>query len=364
MPAITLRALLLWLTTVAASAQSPSSAEPTTSTPPVAGSAVVVRLVSGDVLCGELVSESADAIVLKHPLFGQVTLARSSVSSVTTPPPPQAPESKGAQAPAEVAVVAADVSLGNAASSAPAGEAAAKADAAAAQKAADAPKQEEKPPPSKWKFTVAANLNYVDANVEQLDFRVAGSAVYDDPDVEKLKLDVEYFFRNVDSAQTDNNLLVTGVYDYFIKESRWLLFGKVQGQMDQLQNWEQRLSGWGGAGYRFYIAPPVGLTGKIGAGATREFGSINETRAELYGQLEGKWIISDVQTLEASAWIAPSFNDFSQYLVLTRAEWSMKIDPSLGLSLLGGIRWQFQSQVPAGENPDDTRVYAGLKLDF
>jgi len=45
-------------------------------------------------------------------------------------------------------------------------------------------------------------------------------------------------------------------------------------------------------------------------------------------------------------------------------EWSMKIDPSLGLSLLGGIRWQFQSQVPAGENPDDTRVYAGLKLDF
>jgi len=60
--------------------------------------------------------------------------------------------------------------------------------------------------------------------------------VYDDPDVEKFKLDVEYFFRNVDEAQTDNNLLVTGVYDYFIKESRWLLFGKVQGQMDQLQN--------------------------------------------------------------------------------------------------------------------------------
>ena len=80
--------------------------------------------------------------------------------------------------------------------------------------------------------------------------------------------------------------------------------------------------------------------------------------------MEGKWIISEVQTLEASAWIAPSFDDFSQYLVLARAEWSMKIDPTIGLSLLGGVRWQFQSQVPAGQNPDDTRIYAGLKLDF
>lgn len=330
---------------------------------PTPGSAVVVQLVGGDVLRGELVSESADFIVLKHPILGEITLARANIASVAVPPPPQGTESKGAQAPAEVAVVAADVSLGNAASSAPAGEAAAKADAVAGQKAGDAPK-EEKPPPSKWKFTVAANLNYVDANVEQLDFRVAGSVVYDDPDVEKFKLDVEYFFRNVDESQTDNNLLVTGVYDYFIKESRWLLFGKVQGQMDQLQNWEQRLSGWGGAGYRFYIAPPVGLTGKVGAGATREFGSIQQTNAELYAQLEGKWIISEVQTLEASAWIAPSFDDFSQYLVLARAEWSMKIDPTIGLSLLGGVRWQFQSQVPSGQNPDDTRIYAGLKLDF
>jgi hypothetical protein len=41
----------------------------------------------------------------------------------------------------------------------------------------------------------------------------------------------------------------------------------------------------------------------------------------------------------------------------------MKIYPSLGLSQLGGIRWQYQSQVPAGQTPDDTRVYAGLKLD-
>jgi hypothetical protein len=70
--------------------------------------------------------------------------------------------------------------------------------------------------------------------------------------------------------------------------------------MDQLQNWEQRLSGWSGAGYRFYIASPVSLSGKIGAGATREFGSINQTRAELHGQLEGKWIIGDVQALQAS----------------------------------------------------------------
>ena len=330
-----------------------------------AGTPVTLRLVGGDVIRGTLVSESPEAIVVRHPVLGDLTLQRLNVTAMA-PTAAMAP-----QEPPFVKAETQDTVLDVQASSAEGAremavkdeaKAAAKGDAAAPP--ADAAAAVDEPIPSKWKFSLAANANYVDSSDEQLDFRVAGSAVYEDPDVEKFKVDGEYFFRTVNSSTTDNNLLLTGVYDYFFKDSSWLAFGKVQGQMAPLEGWEQRLSGWGGVGYRFFREAPLVLTGKVGAGATREFGSINETRAELYMELAGKWDISEFQSLEASCWIAPEFEDFSDYLLLARAEWSVKIDPSLGMSFLGGLRYQYQSNVPAGENPDDLRVYAGIKMDF
>jgi hypothetical protein len=332
-----------------------------------AGTSVTLRLVGGDVIRGTLVSESPDSIVVRHPVLGELTLQRLNVTAMApTPESPQEPPFVKSEAQDTVLDVQASSAQGErdqaSKEAAKAAGAAGKPDAAA--QPADAAAAADQPIPSKWKFSLAANANYVDSADEQMDFRAAGGAVYEDPDVEKLKLDGEYFFRTVNSSTTDNNLLLTGVYDYFFKESSWLAFGKVQGQMAPLEGWEQRLSGWAGGGYRFFRTAPFVLTGKVGAGATREFGNINETRAELYLELAGKWDISEFQALEASCWIAPQFDDFSDYLLLSRLEWSAKIDPSIGLSFLGGVRYQYQSNVPAGQNPDDVRVYAGIKLDF
>jgi hypothetical protein len=336
-----------------------------------AGTPVTLRLVGGDVIRGTLVSESPETIVVRHPVLGDLTLQRLNVTAMapTAAMVPQEPPFVKAETQDTVLDVDAsspegvrDMAAKDAAKVQASGDAAAKGDASAPP--ADAAAQVDEPIPSKWKFSLAANANYVDSSDEQLDFRVAGSAVYEDPDVEKLKVDGEYFFRTVNSSTTDNNLLLTGVYDYFFQDSSWLAFGKVQGQMAPLEAWEQRLSGWGGVGYRFFREAPLVLTGKIGAGATREFGGINQTRAELYLELAGKWDISEFQSLEASCWIAPEFEDFSDYLLLSRLEWSVTIDPTLGMSFLGGLRYQYQSNVPAGDNPDDLRVYAGIKVDF
>ena len=329
-----------------------------------AGTPVTLRLVGGDVIRGTLVSESPESIVVRHPVLGDLTLQRLNVTAMapTAAMAPQEPPFVKAETQDTVLDVQASSAAGTRDMAVKDEAKAAAGDAAAP--VADAAAAVDEPIPSKWKFSLAANANYVDSADEQLDFRVAGSAVYEDPDVEKLKIDAEYFFRTVNSSTTDNNLLATGVYDYFFKDSSWLAFGKVQGQMAPLEAWEQRLSGWGGVGYRFFREAPLVLTGKIGAGATREFGGINQTKAELYLELAGKWDISEFQSLEASCWIAPEFEDFSDYLLLARAEWSVKIDPSLGMSFLGGIRYQYQSNVPAGDNPDDVRVYAGIKMDF
>ena len=349
----------LSLFTIEAAAQAPAQPQP------MSGNQVVVQLVGGDSLRGELVSETPDSIIIKHAVLGQMTIARSNMTSmVTQTANPAATPSE----PANVAAIATDITNANQASSeavlidSAKGAAAAPAPAPAGGSAAEAPKPVL--PVSNWKFVLAANANYTDASDKQLDFRVVGGAVYEIKDVEKWKTDAEYFFKTVNDATTDNNLLVTSVYDRDITATDWLWFLKAQGQASSLEAWEQRLSGWGGIGYRFFQAPPIAIVGKVGFGATHEFGAVNDTYPEGYLELDGKWDITERQSIQGNVYIAPDLSDISQYITISRAEWALKVDPELGLSLIGGLRFQYQSNVPAGENATDLRVYAGLKMDF
>lgn len=346
----------LSLFTVQTAAQAPAQPQPKS------GNQVVVQLVGGDSLRGELVSETPDSIIMKHAVLGQMTIARSNMTSMVTQ---TANPAATPNAPANVAAIATDITNANQASSEAVVIDSAKGAATGAPATgttAEAPKPVL--PVSPWKFVLAANANYTDASDKQLDFRVAGGAVYEIKDVEKWKLDAEYFFKTVNDATTDNNLLVTSVYDRDITGTDWLWFLKAQGQASSLEAWEERLSGWGGIGYRIFKAPPIALVGKIGFGATHEFGAVNETYPEGYLELDGKWDITERQSIQGNVYIAPDLSDISQYITIARAEWALKVDPELGLSLVGGLRFQYQSNVPAGENATDLRVYAGLKMDF
>lgn len=325
---------------------------------PIPGDQVVVQLVGGDSLRGQLVSSTPDVIVINHAVLGQMTIVRTNMTGMMaqTANPAATP-----QAPANVAAISTDITNANQASSEAVVVDSAKGGAAGGA-AADAPKPVL--PVSPWKFVLATNANYTDASDKQLDFRAAGGAVYEIKDVEKWKLDAEYFFKTVNDATTDNNLLVTSVYDRDITATDWLWFLKAQGQASSLEAWEQRLSSWGGIGYRFFRAPPIALVGKIGFGASHEFGAVNTTYPQGYLELDGKWDITERQSIQGNVYIAPDVSDISQYLTIARAEWALKVDPELGLSLVGGLRFQYQSNVPAGENATDLRVYAGLKMDF
>ena len=329
-------------------------------TNPVPGQTVIVALSSGDAIRATLVSETNDSIVLLHPILGKVTLPRASVASIAAVPTPAA-------APANTQ----DDSLlrqeaqpaANAAMDAPRPQDGVNpADDATAKDAIAAPAA----PPSPWKFVLDANVNYVNAANNQLDFRAAGAAIYEVTDVEKWSNNVEYFYKVVDGGNTDNNLLGTSTYDRrFESNPRILWFVKGQGQMAPLESYENRLSGWGGLGYEFLKMPPAKMIGKLGVGYTYEFGDQNEGQAELYAELEWDWKITERQALVGSYWIAPAFDDFTNFIFLFRTEWTMAIEDIKGLKLLGGVRWQYQSDVtPKDAIQNDIRLYAGLRFEM
>jgi putative salt-induced outer membrane protein YdiY len=344
----------------AALAQAPAAPLPD----PTPGQTVIVGLASGDAVKAVLVSETADSIVLQHPVLGKITVARASVSSMTVAPPAKA----AAAAPA-AADTDDDTRLRQEAQPA----ANADMDAPRAQDgvnpaddAAKAPPVAPPPVPSPWKLLFDANVNYVNAANKQLDFRVAASAIYEVKDVEKWANNVEYFFKVVDGGTTDNNLLGTSTYDHrFDWNTRVLWFVKGQGQMAPLESYEQRLSAWGGLGYELLKLPPAKLLGKMGVGYTYEFGDQQDGQAELYAEIEWDWKISENQAIVGSFWIAPSFEDFTDYLFLFRTEWTMSVADVKGLKMLGGVRWQYQSTViPADAIQNDIRLYAGLRYEI
>ena len=327
---------------------------------PVAGQSVIIALSSGDALRAKLVSETADAIVVEHPVLGTVTIKRTSIASLAAVPPADAKAAepvidntrlKQEAQPAANADMDAPKPQGNV----DPGEDAMKA-------AVPAPP----PVPSPWKLLFDGNVNYVNAANKQLDFRVAASAVYEVKDVDKWSNTAEYFFRVVDGGTTDNNLLLNSTYDRrLVSNPRWLWFVKGQAQWAPLESYEQRLSAWGGVGYEFLQLPPAKLLGKLGAGYTYEFGDQNDGNAELFAQLEWEWNITENQAIVGSFWITPAFEDFSDYLTLFRTEWTLKIADIPGLKALGGIRWQYQSEVtPPTAIQNDIRLYAGLRYEI
>jgi hypothetical protein len=244
-------------------------------------------------------------------------------------------------------------------------------DEATAAAAAAAPAPETVKP--KWTGAIEGNITGVAAENDQWDLRVAAKLMRESP-VDKLNMWAEYFLKtlggsnsgNTGSAITDSNLLANITYDRFLNPGPWLWFAKGQYEYDINQNWENRVSGWGGLGYKFLDKPEkYNITGKIGFGAAREFGGVDEWFPQMYAELQGYWQITERQKITLSSFITPDVSDFNNYMILTRLEWSMKIDYQSGLSLVGGLRDQYQSPVKAaGSNTNDLRVYLGFKLDI
>ncbi len=349
-------------------APAPAPAAATPAPAPVIGGDVTVTLVNGDVIKATLIGETAENVTVKHPLLGELTLKRTVISTMAAgmaPAAKGAPQDAGSAKP-ETADAVRKEELGPAAndvSDAPRPvDGINPADQAA--KAGEAPAAPP-PPPSPWKFVLDANVNYVNAANKQLDFRVAAGAIYEIKDVEKWANSAEYFFKTVDGSTTDNNLLISSIYDkHFESDPRVLWFAKGQVQWAPLQGFEQRLSAWGGLGYEILKKPTANLVGKIGAGYTYEFGNINEGYPQLYASIDWDWDITENQAIVGSYWITPDFADFTDFLMLARLEWTVKLPDVPGLKLLGGARWQYQSQVPAGDVQNDIRVYAGLRLEI
>jgi putative salt-induced outer membrane protein YdiY len=274
--------------------------------------AETIKLKNGDTLRGNIIEQDDQRIVLQHEQLGRLEISRANVDSTSVEPP-------------------------------------------AAQ--AQAPEKERT-----TKIDFAANGSW--GNTDKQTFRV-GIASDRETEENRLKLDSAYTTGYSNGDRDENKFTAGGLHDWYFSNSPWLLFADGRYDYDDFQTWQHRLASHGGFGYRFRDTETLKLTGRIGAGAVKEWGSEEEDlRPE--GLIGGdlRWKISDRQTLGAEATFYPQLDDMGEYRFVSKLDWSLLVDPATNMSLTTGLQYEYQSVVDPGFEHYDLDIFAGVRFEF
>jgi Protein of unknown function, DUF481 len=311
-----------------------------------------VILKGGDVIRGTIVVFAEGALTIDHPDLGRLILPLTTVRSYGPAEPPAGDE-EPASAPA--APLGPDVLMK------PAGDDA-KVTAVLPSGAPTASTRRRKT--GEWQTHLAFALAGNFAANDEFTMR-AGIGAQRESERTKTTLDAEYYYRVFENTTTDNNILVRGLEEWNLGDSPWLFFAQGQYQYDEFQPWTHRVSTYFGPGYRVFDTDDLGLTLRLGAGATYEAGSVHRWEPEVLLAEEFRWSISRRQQLMFNASIAPNVEDLSDYRVQSSAEYRLLLDEARrGLSLTAGLRDIFLSRPAPTAEANELRVYAGLRYDF
>ncbi len=306
----------------------------------------MMRLPTGEVLKVQILETTETQYRVKHPWLGELLLPREGVRVLT--------EEEAAIA--DKAQKEAALSAGKAAP----GAAAAPAPAAAPGTPAPPPA----PPEPAWKFKLFAGGSLSRGNTSNANVSSKFTANYEDKEVQT-SFDAAYFYGESSGASTDNKFTAGGRNNWLLPESPLFFFAQGRYDYDQFQSWRHRVSGHGGVGYRLFLPPPLKFNLIAGIGAIREFASDNERiRPEGIFGFEGEWQIKEKHKFVFDCKFYPDFRDLGEFRNVNSAGYSILIDDKNNLSLTVGFAHEYQSQVAAGRQHNDFRLFGGLEFGF
>ncbi len=298
-------------------------------------------------LLGRLIQRTADFVIFEHPILGRLEIPAGKVRTlrplhVDTSP---LPEKKAAVAPGP-AHVAPQV-----------GEA-------------------DGPPPAvkRWKSRLELGFSGSAGVTDETNLRIALNTTFK-KDTIRLTLDSRYLLDTSSGDRTDNKFTVGAISQWNVPASRWSYVAQGRYDFDEFQSWEHRVTAGGGVGY--LLADVTGLddagqpldvftlTGRLGLGGRKEFGSLNEDlQPEGIIGADLTWYISQRQNLSTQLTYFPDLEDTGEFRAVTKAQWLLKLDGLEGLSFKLGLDYEHQSQTDPGVSSNDLSIYGTLVLDF
>ncbi len=327
------RQLILWICGVLAA------------TPALGGYRVV--LVTGEVLLAEAIERADNAVSFNHPLLGAVTLDHDAIARIDelgdADTHRQAPE-PGAEA-------------GTGASATVRGDAASEPD----------------PEPiglfgtrllRGWNTNLSFGLSGSSGNTDRQSF-TGQFTTHQRNDRHRTLFEAMTFYSVSEGDTTQNESRVRLTRDWLLPESKWFLFANGEYEYDQQRDFENRVSGFGGVGYAFVDTDDWEILGRAGAGATYEFGQINELKPEaLFGGSVFKWAINRHHNLAASATFYPDLEQGGESRFNVSLDWIIDLPDTSGLKLKLGLVNDYESNTRGDDEHNDLKYYTALVLAF
>ena len=205
--------------------------------------------------------------------------------------------------------------------------------------------------PVPWDAGIELGINGSKGSNETFSMRTGGHLKRETPDW-KFDSSLVYNKNTANGLETQNNGKLDVRLDRLLAESPWSLFFLENLIYDEFQAWDVQMSLNAGVGYEFFKTPVFDLTGRFGAGGTREFGGVNsnwEPQA-LFG-IDYSEQLTPTQKLTAKVDYFPEWADFSRYRVVSDIGWQIALDQPKNVSLkLSLIDWY--DSTPDGAEPN------------
>lgn len=183
-------------------------------------------------------------------------------------------------------------------------------------------------------------------------------------DLRVIEIDVAY--RNASNAgiRSENNGRFNWSYERLHQNTAWSAFAKASVEWDQFKAFDSRLNMNAGLGYDWIREDKRRLTGRLGAGAAREFGGPDDSwTPEAVASIEGFWKVNGYNEINGKLEYFPSWTDIDDYRVVSEANWDMLLTADDALTLRLSITDRYDS-TPQGARPNDFYYTALLRYKF
>ncbi|TVQ77998.1 MAG: DUF481 domain-containing protein [Phycisphaeraceae bacterium] len=299
-----------------------------------------LKLDTSEVVVGTVTAVQRDFIVLQSDVFGEIRVPRSRIVSARGFDP---------DSPMTAEEVEEFIDLPE--------------EAPAAPVAAPAEVPEEKPAVV-WENRFEAGLTGSEGNSQNVNFSALLSLQRTTSRDEVLSL-TNYRYTQTEREDTANRFDTLLRYDWrFAEGSPWSLFGQGQYEYDQFQDWDYRVSLFGGVGYRLIENETTTLRVRAGAGASREFGGGNDAwEPEGLIGFDLAHQLAKNQRITAYGTLFPSLDDFGEFRSVSGAAYEIDLTDNGDLALRLGAEHRYDTQ-PGDAKRSDLDYFARVVFKF
>lgn len=291
------------------------------------GEEITLTLDSGDVLVGTLVEAADDYVVIEHPLFGTLQVARNRIL-----------------APAD--------------------------DTAVVPSAAEEPE-------SPWSGVIDVSLTGNRGTNQNTNFRANLNVRKDD------KVTVDAYELTWITQSSEVNVAAPGAperlgtrksadrqvgrarREWYVDDTKWRPFGQAIVEVDEFKDYDKRVSLAAGAVYPVIEEEKTTWDVRGGAGASREFGGADESwTPELLFGTDYIVEVFDLNTFGLIWDIFPSLEEQGEYRMITQAKWDVAPAEDSPWRFNVGVQQYYDSDPEAGSRKTDVIYFIGTGRTF